>query len=217
MILLVGNRGSIGSRYEAILKWEKISYCTYDILDGLKPIDWKKIDRVIVATPTDQHAHWAFIAADHDLPVLVEKPLSKSLEECETLERALKGHEVFVVCNYKYALGPNPKIFYDYYNTGKDGLWWDVCQLIYLDPDAKISNESPFLNLWVNEKLVRYREIEASYCKMVKDFAEGKYRNLWTLEDGVKMTRAVLERMKHEGAIGGSESERVEEISRQSL
>ena len=195
-VLIIGSNGSIGKRYCAILKSLKVDYITYDNLQGsfesLKAQHDGDFDAAIICTPTEHHIEYVKGLISLRKVFLCEKPLSKFLVDCEEVKEYKNG---YVVCNYKYIADkykPPYSIFYDYYNTGMDGILWDACQLLYLDPNCNLSISSPKWNLVINENWIRYRELEDSYVRMLKDFVKGKYENLWTLEDGYKMTQAVL-------------------------
>ena len=52
----------------------------------------KGMDAVVVATPDRTHAQFVESALQHDLHVLVEKPMGRSVAECEALVR-LAAHQ----------------------------------------------------------------------------------------------------------------------------
>lgn len=189
-ICIIGGLGSIGSRYACILKYFKIPYVIKDI--HTPDINLHDYDKFIIATPTPTHIELLNILQGKT--ILCEKPISKDPLIIPNVKN------VYTVCNYNYivqnlSLMPPFSIEYDYYRTGKDGILWDCCQLIYLDPEAKISTQSPKWNLTINGEMISYRELEESYILMLLDFAYNRYENLWTLEDGRKMTEAVLGRL----------------------
>lgn len=188
MILLIGH-GSIGKRYSAILDYLNQPYRIKEIND---PYDFSGITKVIIASPTDQHGSHCYLANEVDLPFLCEKPLTKNPIEAEEISRnCMNG---FVVNNYAHILSENIEMIdYDFFNTGKDGLIWDCCQLVYLAylKKAKLSlkRESFYWSLQTERRDVSYREIEWSYLRMIKDFLIGDYKNLWTLSQGAEMTK----------------------------
>ena len=47
-----------------------------------------------------------------------------------------------------------------------------------------------------NRRSVSYRNLEWSYIHMIKAFIWNHGKDLWTLKDGVAMSRAVMVRMK---------------------
>jgi len=200
MILVVGGKGSMGKRYCAILDYLKQPYCIMD-MDDYEPLPGE-YSKAIIATPTPMHLAYCKRMESLEKTYLCEKPLSYSVDDCKELEGYKNG---YVVCNYKYLVKSNkPKIMYDYFNHGKDNLWVDCCQLLYLDNSAIIRTKSPIWLLQIDYQGVRYEDLELSYISMVNDFLKGKYENLWTLEDGRKMTQAVNRRMRSESIIGDS-------------
>lgn len=206
-VLLIGGNGSIGRRYRAVLKALKVDYRIHEINDMFSTED---CTHIIVASPTETHLHMAMLSAPSNLPILIEKPLSKSLKECELLMNyfdAMENVSVFVVNNYSFALLPinnytfclhaQGTISYDFFNTGKDGLLWDVCQLIYFaklwEQELFIRTESYFWDLQHRGCSLHYRRIEESYFQMLQAFLANDREKLWSLRDGIRMTQAVLE------------------------
>lgn len=197
--LIIGGNGSIGRRYQAISRHLGERYDVFDQV-GSGAFDLKKVyldgfRRAIIASPTETHVGYCDRLVAAGVPFLCEKPLSQSVEDCERLV----SKDGFVVNNYafltqKYSYRPHLK--YDYFHTGKDGILWDCAQIIYLDPHAEIRTESPFWNFKVDYQWVSYRDLEQSYVDMIRAFLADNVRRLWTLEDGLKMTRAVLGRGK---------------------
>lgn len=195
MIGLFGGMGSIGTRYRAIMDYYGIAYTIFD--PAYEKTDWSvPIEKAIIATPTDTHIETLKRIPD-GVPVLCEKPVSKSLEEIPLRK------ETWVVSNYKYVLhicgiGRPRRIWYDFYRTGSDGILWDCCQLIYLHPGSRVEAKSPRWNLNIDGVWIKYRDVEESYCRMIKDFASGKTDRLWDMEEAREMTKAVLKRIEYE-------------------
>lgn len=188
MISVIGGLGSIGRRYCAILKSLGVEYSVYDTASESHSV-WNSCEKAIIATPTETHYQWASFCQSAGITFLVEKPMSKRVSECE----AMQGWNGYVVNNYAYCV-QRPTL-YDHYNTGKDGVEWDCCQLIYLNPRITIKTESPEWILMGPGKRVNYSDLERSYIEMVSDFVNGNYGNLWTMKDGLEMTKAVLGRI----------------------
>lgn len=213
MILVVGGLGSIGSRYVAILKSLRIDYDIYDYhtgvlstMEGETDLAKVKFEKAIICTPTETHVKYCRLFEILGKPYLCEKPLTKDLEDAKGLEKFVHG---YMVCNYKIlmdAFSRDAHIHYDYFRTGKDGLLWDCCQLLYLDPLATLNNESPVFRLHLHSPWdeydcygeIPYALVERAYVSMILKFVNGEYSDLWTLEDGVAMTEEVLRRIKSE-------------------
>lgn len=194
--LVIGGAGSIGRRYCAILKHLNYEFHAYDPVfnSELEDLDNIEFSRAIIACPTDLHTFYVDKLLPYGKPFLCEKPLSRSIEACKEVVRKDKNKLGYVVNNYAY-LTSSPEM-YDYYNTGNDGIYWDVCQLIYLNEKVKILTESPVWTVFSETGRVSYHALEQSYIQMIKDFVEEKYENLWTLEDGMRMTESVLKRIR---------------------
>lgn len=196
MTLVIGGKGSIGRRYCSILSFLKKPFKILDIQDPKGERDLEKIDfdEAIIATPTDTHFEYCEKLIALNKVFLCEKPLSKNEDECMRISEYLKG---YVVNNYEWAIRHIMapwEITYDYYNTGKDGVLWDCCQLIYLDQKAKIQTKSPIYRLHVNGQPIQLTDIERSYIWMISAFLTDNRLGLWSLKTGLKMTQKVLER-----------------------
>ena len=207
MILLLGANGSIGRRYQAVLKALGEPYCAVDI--GTQEPDWNLVTKAIIATPTGLHFEHCEEMIERGLPFLCEKPLDKNPFSSYILQSSAKACDVsgFIVNNYRFAtLGVNGDenlIAYDFYNTGKDGLIWDVCQLVYLAHlercELRVYRESFTWNLSYKGHAIRYRAIEYSYFDMVKAFINEQWGDLWTLQDAHEMTRICADMMRSPG------------------
>lgn len=196
-VLLLGDKGSIGRRYASILTYLKIPWVGRDSNTSklmIDPLD-TEYEKAIVAVPTDMHYKYCKALLEMGIPFLCEKPLSKDPEECEDLLRRDKEWIGHVVCNYQYVFKGTKPVSYNYYKTGKDGLYWDCAQLIYLNKGVVIETKSPCLEVVSLNKVISYEEIERSYVSMVSDWYKGKTETMWDLEDGWMMTEAVLQRM----------------------
>jgi hypothetical protein len=103
-----------------------------------------------------------------------------------------------MVCNWRYSnpnIGPpgTNTVYYNYHNTGKDGLYWDTIQLIYLADlgQCTILNNSQKFSAAINAFTITQNDIEKSYELMLKDWLSGG--QLWDLEDALKATRKVVD------------------------
>jgi len=210
-VLVVGGLGSIGRRYCAILRYLGIEYEVLDIqkmridgsallTDNIFDLNDCVFDKAIIATTTDTHFRYCKRLIEIGKPFLCEKPLSKNLEECKELVELDQQKLGFIVNNYRHCLPiPSKRISYNYFNTGSDEALWDACQLIYLDPNAEIMTSSPIWELSCNLGTeISYRSLENSYVEMIQNFILDRKIYLWTLEDGLKMTQAVLDRIQRE-------------------
>lgn len=214
-VLLIGCNGSIGRRYAAILKFLGIEYNGIDVHNENLLYDVKKSDfsHCIIATPTNTHFDMCKKIALKGIPFLCEKPLSKSPEECKEIIKIANECMVsgFVVNNWAhtYKIGgvwqPNTcKVFYDNYHTGKDGLLWDCCQLVYLSDKAEnmhLLTLMPYMQAMIGGYTITHEDVAVSYIKMIRTFTSVGMNpflslGLWSLRDGLAMTEKVIEYQK---------------------
>lgn len=193
MIALFGGRGSIGSRYACIMNAQKIPFEIVEL--GDKDPDWSTVSKAIIATPTETHLD-IINRVPSQIPILCEKPITKSMDIPER-------DNLFVVNNYAYVckikgLMPPFSIWYNYFKTGGDGLFWDCCQLLFLDRDAKLDTDSPRWNLTINRQWIKYRDLEESYVRMINDFYQNKFHLMWGMDIAKEMNRNVIARVKHD-------------------
>lgn len=204
-VLVIGAKGSIGRRYCAILKHIGVKYEVWEypktprlLLETYEG----SVDMAIVASPTDTHGEYCGALMDMDMPFLCEKPLSKNIDVCMSLARKQKMYGLTkcnVVNNYWFLfnkLAPMKSIYYDYYNTGRDGIEWDLCQLIAYADERGLSfdydTSSPIWTLKVDGAIVPYDRLEQSYIDMVYSWLH-QQGDLLDLTDGLDMSLAVRE------------------------
>ena len=211
MILLIGGNGSIGSRYKAVLQALGEEFLVFDV-PRAQPERLRryaeKCDRVLICSPTHTHFDYCVEIEALNKPYLCEKPLCTNEFQAEALKSHRRG---FVVNNWaflrtNYDLDSNPAhISYDFFNTGKDGLLWDVCQLIYIAKLAKCSlsvrRDSYYWDVTWSGTEVPYQYIEKSYLQMMRAFLEDNWKELWSLQRGIEMTKLVIDL---EQQIGGN-------------
>jgi hypothetical protein len=193
-IAIVGSNGSIGRRYCACL-----DFLGYDVvkIDLPRPSVMPSFDRAIIATPTNSHYENLREFLTYKIPVLIEKPVSKSLREISLLISLDKMNFSRVVCNWKFVPGMREHsnlITYNNYYTGQDGTMWDMCQIVYLsNGSCKIETTSPVFKCTVNKLNVTLLDIERSYIFMLDTWMTNADK-LWTLHEGYEMTSLVLEK-----------------------
>lgn len=64
------------------------------------------IDLVYIATPNQQHAGQAILAASCGKHVVVDKPLGLNVAECEAMNRAAAENGVLLACGHLHSYGP---------------------------------------------------------------------------------------------------------------
>ena len=200
-LILIGSNGSIARRYCAVLDALRISFDSFD--DPTYEPFTQSFDgytHAIIASPTNTHISWI----DQLTPkfILCEKPVSKNPE---AIAARRGNHGLYVVNNYQFLPCANvkKKIAYDFYNTGRDGLIWDVCQLVYLAWKNKVELEVKRRSFWWDCKWgqhqVVYHEIEKSYYHMLKAFLSGDTSNLWDMNAALKMSELCADLYKKGG------------------
>jgi len=190
VIALFGGNGSIGSRYAAILRHMDVDYKVIEIDDDLP--EFAQTTKCIIATPTDTHVDIINQIPD-SIPILCEKPIDRNPNKIPKRKNCYMVNNYYHVMKIKGILPPY-SVWYNYYKTGKDGLLWDCCQLVYLDEEARIETKSPRWNLSVNREWIKYRDLEESYVRMVSDFLNDKFHKLWSMEVAKEVTKAVIKR-----------------------
>lgn len=199
IVLVVGHLGSMGKRYCAILRYLKEDVITADIGDPWW--EWE-FDRVIIATPTDHHYNDINLARVKGKPILCEKPISKDRAELEYL-CSVPDLDIRMVSNWKYAINlaltraqkvaieGEMEIEYSYYDSGKDGFFWDCIQLIHLAGQFKYDRTRPAFEAKVNGLDVTLEHIHASYVLMVSEWLHGDKGKLWSLTDAMQANNKV--------------------------
>jgi hypothetical protein len=207
--LVVGSKGSMGRRFIAVLRYLQQDYLEADLGDPWWEWDF---DRVILATPTNRHVEDLDLAIFKGKPILCEKPIALSSDAVSVLAQKARnaGVDVRMCCNWLYAIslalrrskGPKGQegaiavmgemsMAYDYYNSGKDGFFWDCIQLLYMAGRFKYSRRSPAMDLTVDGYEVSLGHVEESYVMMVSQWIHGDKEKLWSLEDALKASQKV--------------------------
>jgi hypothetical protein len=222
-VLLVGGLGNIGRRYHAILKNMGAKVCVYDIYDTYsnKPHEYDKfplvhfydITHIIIASPTNTHIEYLKEYLGHNIPVLCEKPMGGDMESLLKLSKHPNIDKVKMVCNWLF-LDPvemkNPglnTIKYDYFNTGKESIEFNMAQAVYLDNNCSVKTDSATFKLSINDIKISLYEMEMSYIWMLYKFIYykntilfqhtrngeffSKSIDLWNIEDAIKMCEKI--------------------------
>lgn len=174
MTLLIGCLGSMGQRYQAILNYLKEPFEGIDVAKFSKR-PFKEFDRFIIATPTPTHFKWFLELQEFKKPILIEKPISKNLDE---VRQIVNGQApVSMMMQYKFLMDPTSMgpSSYNYFRHGNDGLVWDLFQIIALSnshPD--IAEDSPIWSCWINGKKLNLSDMDAAYVKAVSSFLSGQ-------------------------------------------
>lgn len=200
-ICIVGGRGNMGRRYQAICEFLGIPYHISDVDDEL--VD---TSHYLIATPTEKHADNIFEILATQKPgklVLCEKPIAlASPHRWPNLETALRRfnekHPLYMVNQYSFYPGINAKgmvTLYDYYNSGPHGLEWDCIQLTHLaQSEVKYLKKSPIWKCIINGMPLSRDRLDQCYVEMVRSFFKEDTAKLWGIEDVVASHRKVIKR-----------------------
>lgn len=220
-ILIIGWKGGMGQRYRALLENIGIDVVGIDSTlgtdlgfynlnkterskltgNGFTPLKDIKYDKAIIATPTNTHYDEAVKLAILGKPFLCEKPVSKNPADIDDIIGTCKitNTDARMVCNWAFTCDDRKwnagghEVFYDCYNTGRDGLHWDCIQLIYLAKNDryKLNNKSPFFEATIDKQGITLQDIQWSYHRMLTAWIHTPEK-LWDMEDAKKATEKVL-------------------------
>lgn len=169
--LVVGSRGSMGSRYLAILRHLKVDAVGVDLGDPI-PEDF---DSVIIASPTSLHVDHVKVYAAFGVPMLVEKPLAKTMDEALACCDWLDQHAVPIrMVNQYRELGPfegGGRTYYNYFRHGADGLVMDCISVVALaEGDVVLREDSPVWLCAINGRMLSIEQMDDAYVRMVRRF-----------------------------------------------
>lgn len=177
-VLIVGSEGAQGRRYQCILKF--LGHEVYRV--DLKLTGWAvpptEIDRIIIATPTDSHIGLMRYFLSFRKPMLIEKPVTKSLTELYEITRLAKDANVplSMVCQYRqlyFDKEPVPS-YYDYFRHGNDGLIWDCLQIIgHAQGQVTLAETSPVWRCGINGMELEIACMDDAYVAEVKAWLDG--------------------------------------------
>ena len=179
-IVLVGAAGSMGRRYQAILKhfgaravlFDPAMQNPYPFLDTVGSAV-RASDGVIIASPTATHAAYCISLADAGVPILCEKPVSTDLDEVEAVLDRVSGP--FRMMAQYTLLNPfdDGETFYDFYHSGSDGLAWDCIQLLGLARGfVTLRDESPIWRCTLNGRILSLDDVGWAYVEYVKQWLD---------------------------------------------
>jgi glucose-fructose oxidoreductase len=120
----------------------------YNTLDEV--VTAKHPQALLVYTSVGDHRKVIEQAAQHNLSVMVEKPLTISLDDALAIRRAAKAHNIQVLVNYETTWYSSNKAVYDLINQGKLG---DVRKVVVHDghEGPKEINVQPEFLKWLTD------------------------------------------------------------------
>lgn len=213
-IALIGAKGGMGRRYSAILKHLGVEFIEFDVDDWQHARTTVGIDGVIIVSPTEEHfKNLDQFSANKKIPILCEKPITKDLMVLkEILDWDLN---LTMVNQYKYLTNGviSGVTYYDYYNTGKDGLEWDCINIIGLASDLPtINNKSPKWKCMINGVHLNSSAMDGAYVAMIKDWIENPKENK---EYIYKAHKRVMDGYYVKGTYRDSSQDKQHEVARE--
>lgn len=184
-ILLVGCKGNMGRRYSAVLRDLGHAFTGIDLGDSCDPAAF---DKIIIATPTDSHASLlhGFAEWGTKADVLCEKPITTDEHAIWPLiNQALNFYMVnqYAYLNGIYRVSDKDETSWNYWNSGKDGLYWDCIQVIHLAKGPiSLKNESAIWSCVINGWQQSIAHMDFAYIDMMKDFL-GPKEKCWGKKD----------------------------------
>jgi len=159
----------MGRRYSAIFDYLDAPYVGVDAGEEVPENDYSG---VLIATPTETHLDLIKHYASLGIPILCEKPIVKTREGLEEL-LGIKAH-LSMVNQYEFLVSRSHdagECYYDYWNSGKDGLIWDCINIIGLSyQPPRLGNTSPVWKCSINGRALNIRDMDLAYIRMISDW-----------------------------------------------
>lgn len=173
--LIIGAKGSMGLRYQAILRYLERDFKCVDIetpKDEIREIA-SRSSGVILATPTDTHVDFIQDLIPFRKPILCEKPVTKDVTQLRELMAKIRESGTPFSMMYQYeVLAPHVHkgvSRYNYFRHGNDGLVWDCLQIIGLARgDIILKEESPIWSCMINGRALNISHMDAAYIAFVQ-------------------------------------------------
>lgn len=174
-VLIVGGNGNMGRRYRAVLSALGEPFRIADIWSTEDDIvkEASAASGVIIATPTATHADMIKLCAPTGVPILCEKPITKSLGELEALLDVLRKYRTPFNMVFQYSELANQQTsgltYYDYYKHGGDSLAWDCIQIIGLARgEIILREESPIWRCVINGAPLSLADMDQAYVDFIE-------------------------------------------------
>lgn len=180
---IIGCKGSMGRRYSAICSYLGVPWLGFDVDDFDDVFQYDgALKSLLIATPTNTHLDLILNLSDLGLPMLVEKPIVTSDDDLQTL--LSKSPNVRMVNQYEYLYdsGTEGESYYDYWNSGKDGVW-DFINIVGLsDRPPFLRNTSPLWKCQLNGTRLSIQDMDHAYCDMIWDWYKNPTENIAYIE-----------------------------------
>lgn len=175
MTLIIGSQGSMGKRYQAILRFLEEPYDCFDPSLALSSYPSEKFSRFIIASPTKTHLDWVKHLDRFNRPILCEKPLSKDLKEVDEILSCQSPISMMMQYAYLADKDSYGRSAYNYYHHGADGLIWDCFQVIALAKtnEIELREDSPIWKCIINGKKISRGDMDMAYVEAVRYWLKG--------------------------------------------
>jgi hypothetical protein len=203
-VLVIGSKGSMGSRYAAIVRYLHHDLIEYDTaIPGCTYPTKGDYDAAIIATPITEHVYYCKMGVADGKPVLCEKPITTSPDALREIIGFCNSHptgSLYMVNNWafvgRYREPMSEKyITINTYNTGRDGAH-DLIQPLYLVDDVEdltVVKQSPFLDIEIGGEKYGRDDFDKSYVDMVEAFLDGETGKMWNVYECVEAHERVVE------------------------
>lgn len=181
MILILGGRGNMGTRYGKILREMGVDFEVHDIEHGRLEQD-SRIRGVLITTPTDAHLGSIHqVTEKFDVPILCEKPIARYAQIIDVIDDWEKAqYNIQMIDQYAFCpryVSDIPGTLYHSWHSGNDTLPWDCINIIAkaddLD-DCHISNTAP-RNHWecrINGYDLKLADMGRAYKAMLEQWLD---------------------------------------------
>ena len=195
-VLIVGSDGNMGRRYKAVFRSLQIPTVGVDLNSPMT--DREGIDGILIATPTPTHLDMIYEYSAYKVPILCEKPISLDLCSLTHLLGFCRENNVnlTMVNQYRYIEGYDPDgrgpTYYNYWNTGKDGIPWDLISVVALAKgEVTLGNDSPVWMGIINGKRLHLCDMDQAYINMIRDWAANPIGDLSYIESAHKKVHQI--------------------------
>ena len=108
--------------------------------DYYKMLAAEELDAVVIATPPQTHAEFSIAAAERGIHVLLEKPMARTVEECDSVKRAVEKSGTVFSISHEKRFNPGFEKIKEIIDNGMLGdvfylvVHWSAA--VRLDPDS---------------------------------------------------------------------------------
>lgn len=164
----------MGTRYKTIMSflgWEYECVDQYHFLNHIKKLA-RQAEGIIISSPTNTHAEYLAQLSEFQIPILCEKPIETDLQKLALCLDHVHRCPVQMMTQYKILDSDGDgDSFYNYYNHGKDGLFWDCIQTIGLARGTVYVDEtSPVWMCRLNGRDLSLNEMDRAYITFLQNW-----------------------------------------------